>query len=86
MKSSTSSPRRVRAASHGEAVARGSPVLVDLFHSEPERAKRYRMVFGATHAFLPERDGIRPNTLHLILHLATLTTLIVLGTLTGRQW
>jgi len=44
------------------------------------------MVFGATHAFLPERDGIRPNTLHLILHLATLTTLIVLGTLTGRQW
>ena len=39
-------------------------------------------MFGRTHAFLPERIGIRPNTLHVILHAATLTTLILLGALT----
>jgi len=54
-----------------------------LFHPEPERAARYRMMFGATHAFLPERNGIRPNTLHVILHIATVTTLVVLGALTA---
>jgi len=39
-------------------------------------------MFAATHAFLPERNGIRPNTLHVILHLATLATLLVLAVLT----
>lgn len=53
-----------------------------VFHAEPTRAARYQAMFGATHAFLPERRGIRPNTLHVILHLATLTTLVVLGALT----
>jgi len=28
-----------------------------LFHPEPERAARYQVMFGATHAFLPERSG-----------------------------
>jgi hypothetical protein len=42
-------------------------------------------MFGATHAFLPERNGVRPNTLHVILHLMTLTTLVVLGALTAQQ-
>jgi hypothetical protein len=28
-----------------------------LFHPEPERAARYQVMFGATHAFLPERNG-----------------------------
>jgi hypothetical protein len=37
-----------------------------------ERAARYQAKFGRTHAFLPARDGIRPNTLHVILHVATL--------------
>ena len=55
-----------------------------LFHSEPERAARYQVMFGATHAFLPERNGIRPNTLHVILHLLTVATLIVLGVLTAQ--
>ena len=54
-----------------------------LFHAEPERAVRYQLMFGATHTFLPQRNGIRVNTLHVILHLATLTTLIVLGVLTA---
>jgi hypothetical protein len=56
-----------------------------LFHSEPERAARYQVMFGATHAFLPERNGIRPNTLHMILHIMTLTTLVVLGALTAQH-
>jgi hypothetical protein len=56
-----------------------------LFHPEPGRAARYRVMFGATHAFLPERNGIRPNTLHVILHLLTLTTLVVLGALTAQH-
>ena len=55
-----------------------------LFRPEPERAARYQAMFGATHAFLPERNGIRPNTLHVVLHLVTLGTLVVLGALTVR--
>jgi hypothetical protein len=53
-----------------------------LFRSEPIRAARYQSMFGATHAFLPERKGIRPNTPHVVLHLATLATLFVLAALT----
>jgi hypothetical protein len=56
-----------------------------LFHPEPERAARYEVMFGATHTFLPERNGIRPNPLHVILHIVTLTTLVVLGALTAQQ-
>ena len=51
------------------------------FRPDPGRAARYRAMFGNTHAFLPARNGIRPNTLHIILHLATLATLILLGML-----
>lgn len=46
---------------------------------DPVRAERYRAMFGATHALLPERHGIRPNTLHAILHAATLLTLVTLA-------
>ncbi len=56
-----------------------------LFRSMPERAARYQKMFGATHAFLPEHNGIRPNTLHVILHVATLATLLVLGALTAQH-
>jgi len=55
-----------------------------LFHPEPERAVRYQVMFGVTHAFQPERNGIRP-TLHVILHIVTFTTLVVLGALTAQQ-
>jgi len=55
------------------------------FRGDPARAARYRVMFGATHAFLPERNDIRPNTLHVILHLATVTLLIVLGVLTAQR-
>jgi hypothetical protein len=50
-----------------------------LIRPEPARAKRYHVMFGNTHAFLPERNGIVPNTLHCLLHAATVATLIVLG-------
>jgi hypothetical protein len=54
-----------------------------LCHPDRERAARYRVMFGATHSFLPEHNGMRPNTLHVILHLATLATLIALGVITA---
>jgi hypothetical protein len=49
-----------------------------LLKSDPERALRYRQMFGKTHAFLPSRNGIVPNTAHILLHLATAATLAVL--------
>ena len=49
-----------------------------LIHPDPVRAARYRIMFGKTHSFLPERNGIRPNTAHVGLHLATFLTLLVL--------
>ena len=49
-----------------------------LFKPEPARAERYRGMFGDTHAFLPARNGMVPNTLHCLLHAATAATLAVL--------
>jgi hypothetical protein len=50
-----------------------------LIRAEPDRAARYRGMFGNTSAFLPERNGIVPNTLHVTLHAATAATLILLA-------
>jgi len=49
-----------------------------LFRADPERAERYRIMFGNTHSFLPIRNGMVPNTAHIMLHLATVATLVVL--------
>lgn len=57
-----------------------------LFRPEAERAARYQVMFGSTHAFLAERNGIRPNTLHVILHIMTLATLVVLLLITYGGW
>jgi hypothetical protein len=54
----------------------------DLVRPEPARAARYRAMFGATHAFLPERNGVRPNTLHVALHACTAATLVVMALVT----
>lgn len=48
---------------------------------DPVRAARYQGMFGQTLSFLPEHNGIRPNVLHILLHVATLLTLIVLAAL-----
>jgi hypothetical protein len=45
---------------------------------EPERAERYGKMFGNTHSFLPRRNGMVPNTAHILLHLATAGTLLCL--------
>jgi hypothetical protein len=48
-------------------------------HAEPQRTARYQAMFGRTHSFLPVRNGIVPNTLHIILHGATFATLVLLS-------
>jgi hypothetical protein len=55
------------------------------FRPDPARAARYQVMFGNTHAFLPARNGIRPNTLHVTLHMLTLTTLVVLSAVWAEQ-
>jgi hypothetical protein len=49
-----------------------------LITPDPVRAVRYQRMFGNTHAFLPTRNGLVPNTAHILLHLATAATLLVL--------
>ena len=53
-----------------------------LVRPDPARAARYQLMFGATHAFLPQRNGIQPNTLHILLHVSTAALLVVLASLT----
>jgi hypothetical protein len=45
---------------------------------QPKKAVRYGRMFGGTHAFLPSHNGIVPNSLHVVLHLATAVTLLIL--------
>jgi hypothetical protein len=49
-----------------------------LFRPDPKRAERYHLMFAKTHSFLPQRNGLVPNTAHVALHVATLVTLCVL--------
>lgn len=39
------------------------------FGADPDLAARYEAMFGNTHAFLPEMNGIVPNTIHVLFHL-----------------
>ena len=50
-----------------------------LLRAEPPRAARYQIAYGSTHSFLPQRNGLVPNTAHILLHVATVATLIVLA-------
>lgn len=52
-----------------------------LFRQEPQRSARYEIMFGNTHRFLPTRNGLVPNTAHIMLHVATAATLVTLFTL-----
>jgi hypothetical protein len=45
---------------------------------DPQRAARYQTIFAGTHAFLPRRNGIVPDTLHIVFHAAVVATLLVL--------
>lgn len=59
----------------GEIRAWWWPYLVQ---ANPSRAARYRLLFGRTHAFLPQRHGMVPNTLHVALHTSTAATCAIL--------
>jgi hypothetical protein len=60
----------------GELEAWWIPYLV---WPRPKRAAEYEEMYGNTWSFLPPRNGIRINSLHLALHAATLATLLILG-------
>ena len=49
-----------------------------LIRPDPVRAKRYRVRFDGTLRFLPERNGISPDALHVFLHLCMVATLVLL--------
>jgi len=50
-----------------------------LGRKDEARAKRFRTMFGSTHSFLPVRNGIAPNTLHVAFHMLLLATLTLLA-------
>jgi len=52
---------------------------------DPARAARYRARFENTHAFLPARNGIRPDTLHAGFHGVFLIAVILLGALSTSR-
>jgi hypothetical protein len=49
---------------------------------DPARAARYRQRFDQTHAFLPTRNGIRPDTLHVSFHAVYLVLVALLVKIT----
>jgi hypothetical protein len=53
-----------------------------LFVKDPVLAARYQTRFARTHAFLPTRNGIRPDTLHVSFHLIVMVLVISLAILT----
>jgi hypothetical protein len=53
-----------------------------LLIKDPVRAARYQSRFADTHAFLPTRNGIRPDTLHMSFHAVFVVVLVLLGILT----
>jgi hypothetical protein len=53
-----------------------------LFRRDPALVARYRTMYSETHSFLPEHNGIRTNTLHVLFDIVTLAILIDLTVLT----
>jgi hypothetical protein len=43
---------------------------------DAERAARYRIIFADTHSFLPQRNGMAPDTLHTLFHLTLIATMV----------
>ena len=52
-----------------------------LVKPDPARTARYQQRFANTHAFLPLRNGIRPDTLHVCFHLVLVTLVVLLAIL-----
>lgn len=55
------------------------------FRPDSKRAACYQTMYAATHASLPERNGIRPNTLHVLFDVATVAILIDPAVLTAQS-
>ena len=55
-----------------------------LFRRDPDLVARYKTMYAGTHSFLPEHNGIRPDTLHLLFDLVTIAILIDLAVLTTQ--
>ena len=53
-----------------------------LLVADPARVARYQVRFKHMHSFLPEHNGIRPDTLHVTFHAVVLVTLLLLSFLT----
>jgi hypothetical protein len=56
-----------------------------LLVAEAARVERYQKMFSHTHAFLPTRNGIAPNTLHVIFHAILIATVALLVSLTYHR-
>jgi hypothetical protein len=56
-----------------------------LFRPDAALAARYRTMYPETHSPLPEHNGIRPNTLHLLFDFVTIAILIDLAIVTSRS-
>jgi hypothetical protein len=56
-----------------------------LLVAEPARVTRYQKMFLHTHAFLPTRNGIAPNTLHVVFHAVLTATVVLLVSLTYHR-
>jgi hypothetical protein len=54
-----------------------------LIRRDPAQIARYQTMYSGTHSILPEHNGLRPNTLHLLFDVATIAILIDLGMLTA---
>jgi hypothetical protein len=54
-----------------------------LFRRDPALVARYKTMYAGTHSFLPERNGMRPNTLHMLFDIVTVAILIDLAVLTA---
>jgi hypothetical protein len=46
---------------------------------DPKRAARYQVLFAGTHTVLPVRNGMVPNSLHIVLHLVTFATFVLIA-------
>ena len=53
-----------------------------LFRPDAQLTARYQTMYAGTHSFLPERNGIRPDTLHVLFDFVTIAILIDLAVLT----
>jgi hypothetical protein len=49
---------------------------------DPALVERYKTMYAGSHSFLPEHNGIRPDTLHLLFDIVTVAILITLAVLT----